>query len=151
MRKEGLTVQVQQRPEKTTMSTRVREEVSHQFVDDGGEGKMNIEQTNVLKTSPETEIGTCVDEEAPGAISTVSLAPANAGKYESRRQANAGGIGCSALHPNTAPGRLARPVRLDTTKRVDESESIIIHCLDRLLLHFGSSNEWISEHVGIGH
>ena len=53
MRKEELTVQVQQRPEKTTMSTRVKEEVSHQFVDDGGEEKMKIEQTNVLKASPD--------------------------------------------------------------------------------------------------
>ena len=54
------------------------------------------------KTIVETEVGTCVDEEAPGVSSTVSPALANAGRYESRRQANAGAIGCSALDPNIA-------------------------------------------------
>ena len=54
------------------------------------------------KTIVETEVGTCVDEEAPEASSTVSLALTNAGRYESRQQAKAGAIGCSALHPNIA-------------------------------------------------
>ena len=53
MRKEEPTVQVQQRPEKTTMTTRIKEKISHRFADDGGEEKMKGEQTKVMKTSPD--------------------------------------------------------------------------------------------------
>ena len=113
MRSEELTIQVQQRPKKTTMSTRIKEQVSHRFVDDGGEEHMkrraderpeneSRSSSRRSKTIVRTDAGTCVDKEAPGPRSSLSLALANAGRYESRRQANACAIGCSALHPNIA-------------------------------------------------